>query len=56
MSDKDLTPEFDILAVTPEYEVYDDDSFQLVFISDVDTVIYMNGPEGYDAYITAQVL
>ena len=51
LTDKELTPEFDISMVTPDYEVYEDEQ-NPVIIQEIDDY----NPEGYDGYITAQVL
>jgi Reverse transcriptase (RNA-dependent DNA polymerase) len=51
LTDKELTPEFDISMVTPDYEVYEDEQ-NPVIIQEIDDY----DPEGYDGYITAQVL
>jgi hypothetical protein len=44
-----MTPEFDISVITPEYEVYKDDSSEPVQTPELDTVVDVNGydPEGY---------
>jgi hypothetical protein len=58
LSDKHLTPKFDISTITPEYEVYEDDNSTLVPIPEVDSVVNVSDydPDIYDGYIMAQVL
>jgi hypothetical protein len=58
LSDKDIAPEFDVLAITPAYEVYKDDNSVPLPIHEVDPVVNDSDwdPEVYDGYITAQVL
>jgi hypothetical protein len=57
LSMEELTPQFDIAVVTPEYEVYeDDDSKPMPTVErDIDGIDDFD-PETYDGYITAQVL
>jgi hypothetical protein len=58
LSETDNTAEFDIAAVTPEYEVFEDGVSQPLATPDIDDVVGTNeyDPEGYNGYITAQVL
>jgi hypothetical protein len=50
LSDKDLTAEFDISAITPEYGVYEDDNSEPVPIPEVDLLVNVIDyePEAYD--------
>jgi hypothetical protein len=54
----DLEKQFAISAVTPEYETYEDDDSKPILIPDVDDVFNTSeyDPEGYNGYISAQVL
>ena len=55
---EDLKQEFGIAAVTPEYEAYEDDDSKTVVIPEVDELVESSeyDPEGYNGYISAQVL
>jgi hypothetical protein len=51
--EQELTTVFDIAAVTPEYDSYDDDT-----PPDIDDIVAKvdYDPEGYDGYIAGHVL
>jgi hypothetical protein len=53
-----VTPEFDVMVIIPKYKVYEDDRSEPVPMLEMDSVVDVNSydPEGYDGYITAQVL
>jgi hypothetical protein len=52
LSMEELTPEFDVAAVTPEFEVYEDDDSKPMPTVEIDDY----DPDTYEGYITAQVL
>jgi transposase InsO family protein len=56
--ESDLVTSFDVSVVTPDYEVYNDDDTTLEPVPEVDDIVGSSGydPEGYNGYITAQVL
>ena len=54
----ELEQQFGISAVTPEYDAYEDDEAKPTVIPDVEEFVGTSDydPEGYDGYISAQVL
>ena len=58
LKEPELSSSFDVSAITPKYEVYEDDETSLEVVPEVDDIVGSSeyDPEGYNGYITAQVL
>jgi hypothetical protein len=58
LTEKDISPEFTVAAVTPEFEVYEDDDREVTPTMDIDDIVGIDdyNPDKYEGYITSQVL
>jgi hypothetical protein len=58
MNMEELKPEYDIVTVTSEYKVYDDDDSKAIPTVEINDIVGTDkyNPDIYDGYITAQVI